>query len=184
MRVVDSTIASMRWPTVATGAACDSAAAQAAAIGAACEVPPYTDVPPVRPVDVTNAPAANRSVVGLRLAKQAGLRAAVVASLQPRKSSTAPRSESQVAATDRASRMQAGAWICCALPWLPVETVTTAPLATSAPTPAARACVHAVLASQWPGKVSSLPRLRFTAATSGWWVATQSIAATTSEAQQ
>src|SRR3546814_4073820 len=80
-------------------------------------------------------------------------------------------SESQVAATDSALRMQAGAWICCTLPWLPVDTVTTAPLATSASTATARLCVHAVLASQWPGKVSSLPRLRFTAATSGWWVA-------------
>src|SRR3546814_2265904 len=118
-------------------------------------------------VEVTNAPAANRSIVGLRLEKQVGWRAAVLASLQPRKSSTAPMSESQVAATDSALRMQAGAWICCTLPWLPVDTVTTAPLANSASTATARLCVHAVLASQWPGKVSSLPRLRFTAAPSG-----------------
>src|SRR3546814_1459124 len=130
MRVVDNTMASMRWATVATGAACDSATAHAAAIGAACEVPPWTEVPPVYPVEVTNAPAANRSIVGLRLEKQVGWRAAVLASLQPRKSSTAPMSESQVAATDSALRMQAGAWICCTLPWLPVDTVTTAPLAT------------------------------------------------------
>src|SRR3546814_12276002 len=71
-------------------------------------------------------------------------------------------SESQVAATDSALRMQAGAWICCTLPWLPVDTVTTAPLATSASTATARLCVHAVRASQWPGTVSSLPRLRLT----------------------
>src|SRR3546814_12016558 len=74
-----------------------------------------------------NAPAANRSIVGLRLEKQVGWRAAVLASLQPRKSSTAPMSESQVAATDSALRMQAGAWVCCTLPWLPVDTVRTAP---------------------------------------------------------
>src|SRR3546814_11062366 len=101
---------------------------------------------------VTNAPAANRSIVGLRLEKQVGWRAAVLASLQPRKSSTAPMPESQVAATDSALRMQAGAWICCTLPWLPVDTVATAPLASRASTATTRLCVHALPATKGPGK--------------------------------
>src|SRR3546814_19228284 len=108
MRLVDNTMASMRWATVATGAACDSATAHAAAIGAAREVPPQTEVPPVYPVEVTNAPAANRSAVGLRLENQVGWCAAVLDSLQPRKQSPRPSTETPVPPPTHPFRSQRG----------------------------------------------------------------------------
>ena len=83
-------------------------AAHAAAIGAACEVPPKLEVPPLKPVARTNAPAANRSVLALRFEKHVGCLGAVALSVQPRKV-VAPPETSHVAAFDTTLRMQAGA---------------------------------------------------------------------------
>src|SRR5690606_21340763 len=68
--------------------------------------------------------------------------------------------------------------------WLPLDAVTTAPTARSASTPIAIACVYATAPSQCPANRLNVPRLMFTASTSGWCVATQSMAATMSDVQQ
>ena len=65
------------WFIVAVGLACLSAAAQAATMGAACEVPAKVDVAPLKPVEVTNAPAAITPSVPTRLLKHVICLAAV-----------------------------------------------------------------------------------------------------------
>src|SRR5688572_27745272 len=92
---------------VAAGLFCFSAAAQAATMGAACEVPAKVEVPPLNPVEVTKAPAAMTSRLPPRLLKQVICLAAVVASVQPRMVAL-PTLPSQVAPTFIAAAMQAG----------------------------------------------------------------------------
>ena len=92
---------------VALGLACLSAAAHAATMGDACEVPAKLDWPPLKPVEVTNAPAAIRSSVPPRLLKQVICLAAVVASVQPN-TVALPTLLSQLAPTPMVDAMQAG----------------------------------------------------------------------------
>src|SRR5438874_11983236 len=84
-----------------------SSAATPTACGLACEVPPYVESPPPRPVEVMYAPGPSRSSVLSELEKQVTRSAAVPGSVQPR-NDWPPRLASQTAPTDTALEMQGG----------------------------------------------------------------------------
>jgi hypothetical protein len=69
-------------------------------------------------------------------------------------------------------------------PWLPLDTNTIVPLATSAFTAVAIAIVFAFALSHVPEKSALVPRLALTMSASGWLASTQSSPATTSDVQQ
>ena len=140
-------------------------------------------MPPFKPADRTNAPAANSAVVVLRLLKQAGCRGDRDASVQPRKVVDSAVM-SQVAATPSTLLRHAGAAIRCRSPWLPLDATTTVPCVFKVSTALFKAMRYDAEASQAPANRSQVPRLRLTTSVSGCCVAIQSSAATTSDVQQ
>ena len=179
----EATSAARAWSGVRPGRACMRSAIHEATSGAACDVPANVEVFVVLPAEVTSAPGAYSAMREPLLLKHVGRFAEVDGSVQPR-TVRGPQSWLQVAPIAITRSRQAGAETLVGEPWFPADAVITVPFACRAEAAWAIAIVNALVASQLVANSAFVPRLMLTTRVSGCWVATQSIAATTSDAQQ